>query len=970
MVALEELGYTAAAFTDINNTSACLEYQRRAKQHGIHAVAGIDLRNGAQPCFVGLAANSAGFKNLNDYLSFHLHNQLPIPRRAVTMPGTFVIYPFSLFSKKEELEENEYIGLRISDLNRLRFSGWMQYPEKLVMLHSSTFRYRRDHNAHRLLRAIDNNTLLSKLSPEETGKEDDLFLEKEELIRKYSEFPFILRNTERLLEECRLDLKQGEEKESRNKKSFTGSVAEDKEMIRRLCLEGIPYRYSAQHNEQVKERLEKELDVIERKDFMSYFLINHNIVSYARRQGYFYVGRGSGANSIIAYLLRITDVDPIELDLYFERFINLYRSNPPDFDIDFSWTDRDDITRYIFETYPNTALVGAYNTFQKKAVIRQLGKVFGLPAHEIEKLQKEERATDHISSLILKYKDDLNDLPSHLSVHASGILISEGSIHHCCSTFLPPKGYPTTQFDMEAAEDAGLYKFDILSQRGLGKIKDGVSLVAANRPDEPLIDIHDIQRFKSDEKIKKLLREGKAMGCFYVESPAMRMLLKKLAVDDYLGLVAASSIIRPGVSQSGMMREYLLRHRQPERRKEAHPVLLSIMPDTYGVMVYQEDVIKVAHLFADLTLAEADVIRRGMSGKFRAREEFQRVEEAFFENCRKKGYALQLVKEVWYQISSFAGFAFAKGHSASYAVESYQSLFLKAYYPLEFLTAVFNNSGGFYSLETYVHEARMEGAVIHAPCVNTSDHLAVIKGECIFLGFIHLGGLEADFARQIIEERSANGLFLGLDDFLERLPDSSLEQLSILIRIDAFRFSGIPKRALLWKAHLHAHASPPVEHTRPLFKMEKKDFRIPSLHKAPHEDAFDQMELLGFSLCSPFELLAEAPRGRLLAGDLEHHKDETVSICGYLVTIKKTQTGKGESMNFGTFLDHRGYFFDTVHFPPVARRFPFRGKGIYEIKGKVTEEFGFYCIEVQELTKLPGITDPRYSEPKLQSLTA
>jgi DNA polymerase III alpha subunit len=194
------------------------------------------------------------------------------------------------------------------------------------------------------------------------------------------------------------------------------------------------------------------------------------------------------------------------------------------------------------------------------------------------------------------------------------------------------------------------------------------------------VDIHAIERFKHDPKINALLRTGDTIGCFYVESPAMRMLLKKLGVQDYPTLVAASSIIRPGVSQSGMMREYILRHRDPERRKQAHPAMYKIMPDTYGVMVYQEDVIKVAHLYAGLTLAEADILRRGMSGKYRSREEFQRVKERFFDNC-KKGYPAAESAEIWRQIESFAGYSFAKGHSASYAVESYQSLYLKAYSP-------------------------------------------------------------------------------------------------------------------------------------------------------------------------------------------------------------------------------------------------------------------------------------------------
>ncbi len=206
----------------------------------------------------------------------------------------------------------------------------------------------------------------------------------------------------------------------------------------------------------------------------------------------------------MAYLLRITDVDPIELDLYFERFINLYRKNPPDFDIDFSWTDRHDITRFIFKRFPNTALIAVYNTFKYKAAVRELGKVFGLPKSEIDALCRQNYSfdkLDRLSQLVLIYSQYIQGFPNYLGIHAGGILISEKPIHHYVATFLPPKGYATVQFDMVIAENSQLYKFDILSQRGLGKIKDAIQIVKQNHPNQPPIDIHNIQGFKEDEKI-------------------------------------------------------------------------------------------------------------------------------------------------------------------------------------------------------------------------------------------------------------------------------------------------------------------------------------------------------------------------------------------------------------------------------------------------------------------------------------
>jgi DNA polymerase-3 subunit alpha len=526
---------------------------------------------------------------------------------------------------------------------------------------------------------------------------------------------------------------------------------------------------------------------------------------------------------------------------------------------------------------------------------------------------------------------------------------------------MPPKGYPTTQFDMVVAEDAGLYKFDILSQRGLGKIKDAVELVHRNHPEAPRIDIHDVERFKHDEKVKTMLRAGKAIGCFYVESPAMRMLLTKLKVDHYLGLVAASSIIRPGVAKSGMMREYILRFRHPERREEAHPVMREIMPETFGVMVYQEDVIKVAHYFAGLTLGEADVLRRGMSGKYRGREEFQKVQEKFFTNCREKGYTDELSKEIWRQIESFAGYAFSKGHSASYAVESYQSLFLKAHYPLEYMCATINNFGGFYSTELYVHEARMNGADIQAPCVNRSNYLTTLEGNRLYLGFIHLHEFEIRAAEKLVKARAAKGAFVDFDDFIDRVA-MGIEQVSILIRVGAFRFTGVNKRELLWQAHMKLGKGTAEPVTEKLFSVSHKNYTLPELTTTATEEAFDQMELLGFPLCNPFDLLESTPEQFILASDLAAHLNRHITLYGYLVTAKVTKTSNGKRMHFGNFLDYNGYFFDTVHFPQVAERFPFRGRGVYIVSGKVSEEFGCYSIEVTRMEKAALIPDPRYSD--------
>jgi len=956
------------SLTDINNTSACLSFIREAQEANIDPVLGIDFRNGIQQEFVAIAQNNNGFLEINNFLSHHLHHKTAIPKKAPVFKNSYVVYPFQKTNlrKNRTLQSHEYIGVRISDLTKLSFLKY--YPKlytRIVLLESMSFLSKKEYNIHRLLRAIDENTLLSKLPKNKQALPEDTFKTPELLERVLENFPEISYNTKTLLDKCHIHFNFSKKKPHQNLQNLLGSSKSDYEKLRTLCKKGLPERYPEGITYTIKRRVIKELKLIQQQHFVAFFLINWKIIEYARSKDFFYVGRGSGANSIVAYLLRITDVDPIELDLYFERFMNLYRSTPPDFDIDFSTWDREDVTNYIFKEFGQqgqVSLLGAYVTFKHSGAVRELGKVFGLPKHEIDKLSCGKYNPNHlddISKLVITYAGYFNGRPNYISIHAAGILISQKPIHYFSATNLPPKGFPTVQFDMHIAEDVGLYKFDILGQRGLGKIKDTVAIIKKNHPEITLPDIHHVKPFFKDPNINAMISRAQCIGCFYVESPAMRMLLKKLAVNDYLTLVAASSIIRPGVAKSGMMREYILRHKNPERRKQAHPVLWNIMPDTYGVMVYQEDVIKVAHHYAHLDLGEADVLRRGMSGKYRSRKEFLLVKEKFKTNCISKGEDPKVVHEVWRQIESFAGYAFAKGHSASYAVESYQSLYLKCYYPLEYMVATVNNGGGFYRTETYLHEARLHGATIQPPCINQSHIQTIIQGKDIILGFQHLQGLEKNSITLLMNSRNHKGPFSSLDNFIERVP-LSIEQLDILIRIDAFRTTKKDKRTLLWEAHYKENATASNQDQQQLFKISIANFTLPTFEITKLECAFDQLELLGYPLYDPYILLKNPVTSNILASHLHKHLNQNIQLYGYLVTAKRTRTSKGDRMFFGTFLDQAGQWIDTVHFPPIAKKYPFKGKGIYRITGKVVQEFDFLSIEVCRLERLAYVPDPRF----------
>lgn len=944
------MGVKALAITNINNTCDAWDFYDFCIQSDIHPVLGAEIRNGDEFCYILLAKNIDGFAEINRFLSIHLQQKKLFPSRALLPVNVLIIYEFGKIFP-HDLKPNEYIGVRPAESGKLFTTNVYEHVNKFVVRQPVTVQDKKHHNLHRLFRAIDKNILLSKQQRSETAAETETFIWPAEIQQAFMNYPELPDNTEQLLLSCNIEL---DFKPDKNKKEFTRNADEDRRLLEKLARDGLSYRYH-KNNSEAEQRVIKELKIIDELGFNAYFLITWDIIRYAQSRGFYYVGRGSGANSIVAYCLRITDVDPIELDLYFERFLNPYRKSPPDFDIDFSWRDRDEVIGYVFKKYgkDHVALLGMHSTFQRDASIRELGKVYGLPKSEIDALvadPKEASHTDRYHRQILQYAVLMRDFPNYLSIHPGGMLISEKPIYTYTSVDLPPKGFTSARIDMFVAEKINLSKLDLLSQRGLGHIKDCIQLVKENK--NISIDIHQVEKFKKDPKLADKIREADTVGCFYIESPAMRQLLKKLRCDDYLTLVAASSIIRPGVAQSGMMRQYIYRFHNPDKFEYLHPKMEELLKETYGVMVYQEDVIKVAHHFAGLDMGEADILRRAMSGKYRTNNRFYLIKENFFRNCKNLGYADEVAAEVWRQMESFGGYSFSKAHSASFAVESYQSLHLKTYYPMEFMVAVINNFGGFYNRELYFHELKRTGAKLLAPCINHSEYITSIKGIEVYVGFQHIEGLEEELCKNILEERKIRGPFLHLSDFIERTC-IALEQLNILVRIGALRFTGKNKKELLWEANfLQKKNKRHIPAAMSMFSEKPMTFSLPVLSHHPLDDAYDEIELLGFPLCDPWEIIETDPHDFLAMRDLPRYLNREIAIIGHYVTVKFVRTSRGDTMHFGTFLDKNGEWLDTVHFPQSVKAYPLQGKGYYALYGKVVEEFGIYSVEVNRCEKL------------------
>ena len=954
------LHITALALTDINTVTGIYDFTKACLAEGIKPVVGMEIREENRLLYITLVKKQSGMGEICRLLTDRNVEGITLPHTAPAFNDVTVIYPIS--NVPPSLKANEYIGVRPEQINLLIREEWKPLISRMVILSPVTVSNKTEHNLHRILRAIEMNVVLSRLKESDVCSPNELMRPYDRLLESYRDYPQLIANTREVMENCNFEF---DFRTPKNRKHYTENKENDIKLLSSLAYAGMKKRYCDNHSA-AQARVEKELKVIDELGFSGYFLITWDIVRYSNSMGFMHIGRGSGANSIIAYCLGITDICPLELDLYFERFLNLNRKTPPDFDIDWSWQERDTILQYIFDRYgkDHVAFCGTNVEFKYRSIFREVGKVFGLPKEELDALAtcSAERDDDsQVVRLVMKYGKMLEKYPNQRSMHSCGILISEEPITDFTALEMPPKGFPIVQFDMHIAEDIGFEKFDILSQRGIGSINDTVRLIRKNR--QINVDIRDTTISKNEMRCNDMLSLGKTIGCFYIESPPMRGLLRRLKCKDYKTLVAASSIIRPGVAQSGMMKEYIFRHNHPDQFEYFHEVFEEHLGDTYGIMVYQEDVIKIAMHFGGLSAADGDVLRRAMSGKGRSLAALQRVKDNFFTSCKQQGHPEELSREVYRQIESFAGYSFCKAHSASYAVESYQSLYLKTYYPIEFMVAVINNQGGFYRTEVYVHEARMSGATILTPCVNKSEYETTLYNQDIYLGLMHLQSLESKIGTLIPQERKKNGDYRTLEDFVRRIP-IGIEGLQILIFVGAFRFTGKSKSELLVQARLLLVNFTPEDRNGLLINEPVKEYKLPKLKRSVFEDAFDEIELLSFPVsCTPFDLLKTKYRGHVMAKDLNYYHKRQVKMLAYLISRKHVPTKRG-TMFFGTWIDAYGDYFDTAHFPNCLEQYPFQGGGCYLLLGTVEVDYHFPTVTIHKMAKMPFIPDPRYEYDK------
>jgi len=866
------------------------------------------------------------------------------------------------------------MGIRPAATNRVHFLSDQTEvgARRAVPLHD-------DYQLHRLLRAIDLNTTFSRLPEDEVESPDSYLKTSQQMEEDFFFCPEAIENTARIAERCAFipDF-------SLVFPQFGGLDAEETfTRLRQEAYRGAAQRYGGISNT-VRERIEYELDLIKRKNFASIFLVVQDIVKQSPRT----CGRGSAAASIISYCLEITHVDPIRHNLFFDRFLNPGRVDPPDIDVDFAWDERDDVLDYVFRKYgtERAAMISNHVTFQLRAAIHEVAKVYGLPEAEITAVTKklsgywDDFRDDPKTNPALRQHDfsppwpeilamakKLEDIPRHLSVHCGGVVITPGPVWEHVPVQRAAKPVNIIQWEKDQAEDAGLVKIDLLGNRSLGVIRDALLMI--ERGGGPKIEFARWNPI-DDPDTQDLIARGDTMGVFYVESPATRLLQKKAKVGDFEHLVIHSSIIRPAANP--YIHDYLERlHGKPYQ--PLHPLLGDLLSETYGIMVYQEDVSKAAMALAGFDSSEADELRKILSKKHKQKR-LADLQRKFVDGALARGVSQEAIRAIWDMILSFAGYSFCKPHSASFALVSFKSAWLKAHYPAEFMAAVISNQGGYYSTFAYLSECRRMGLEILPPDANASEIRCGGRDRQVRLGFMLIKGLSQRAMEAVIEQRQSNGVYLSFDDFRRRT-NLDPSDVRLLIKAGAFDvLEGQASRAgLMWRLALPAmypalkdgatNSSSPLKGAPGIWEASNLPLFNNGSICPPDVPPYDERTLLqhekeiyGYLISRhPLELYQERLKKLNLARscDLPKHVGKTVQAAGWLITGKIVSTKQKELMEFLTFEDMDGLI-ETVFFPKTYDRYchMLSRERPFLLRGKVEEDFGAATMTVEEVRYL------------------
>ena len=780
-------------------------------------------------------------------------------------------------------------------------------------------------NLQRTLTAIRLNQTIDSV-PIRSGMH---FPSPQEMERCFVDFPDALYATHEIAERCRFDfplnvprmptvpLPEGvTAAEHLRKKAFSGAQT--------LYGEVTPI---------IQERLNHELDTISRMGFEPIFLIVEEILNFARGTGVPFSSRGSAASSLVAHCLGITSPDPLRLNLYFERFLNPARTTPPDIDTDLCLRRRDSVIEHVFDLYgmERVAMVGTINRYRSRSALADVAKAHGLLPSQIRELANqlphawwarfeeteegkdapspfEELRVAHPSKgIIFDEAESILNLPRHLSVHPGGVIVAPAAL-----TDLVPvmrsgsKGVIITQLDLESVEALGLVKIDLLGIRGLTVLGDVAEFIQENQPEQFANRLAVLDSTPSDDPAtSKRVESGGTIGCFQIESPGMRATLREIHAKSEDDIMAALALYRPGPLSGGLKDAFVRRFKGEEQVRHLHPALAPLLDETFGVILYQEQVLRIAHELAGFDLSEADLLRRAMS-HFDPGRKMQELQRKFVTQAQEKsGVPMEAGERVWEMMAAFAGYGFPKAHAASYAQIGWRSAWCKEHFPAEFMAAVLANWGGYYSQRVYLSEARRMGLSVRSPHVNFSSTSFQVRNETLYMGLEQVKELTKRTIQRIIQFAP----FGSLDDFLSRVDPRRQEAIN-LVRVGGLEgFGSIP--AMLqrldggWKAGQMS-----------LFGWDNNEEDWTLGQKV---DA--QIELLGASLeAHPLELVADqvSKSGAIPMVDAIGKLGRRVTVAGIRQTSHRSRTAKGEPMLFLTLEDLTGML-DVIAFPDVYR---------------------------------------------------
>jgi DNA polymerase III subunit alpha len=911
---------------------------------------------------------------------------LPSSRNIIRIAQLKEIFLDRLYLEVQHLSPGD--GRTLREAQRLGQS--LGIP--LVATNNVYFLRPEEHLHHRVVNAIRTGNLLTTVAPPEITTGEAWFKPAAEMQRIFPDHPELLRTTLEISERCnpqfeldKLILPEFPVPEGETPLSF----------LKKLCFEGAKKRYHSPKSE-VQARLAYELRVIEKRRLAPYFLLVWDIVEEARRRGIPAVARGSAASSIVTYCLGISRVCPLRWELYFERFLNEQRGDCPDIDIDICGARRDELLDYVYKRWgaEHVAMIGSFVTMHARLAIREVAKVFGvsngevnhfskrLPQRPVQEILQAIRQLPECRTLpideepwrtILQVALRLDGAPRHLSIHPCGTVISARPLAHLAPMERATKGIVVTQYDMNAIEALGLIKMDLLGQRGfttmslaLDNIEKDVRRIEGAKETEDKIDVAadgitpcprpreiDFDAIpENDPATCNVIAAGRTMGVFQIESPAMRAMLHMMAAQTLDAVALALALIRPGAAEYGS-KELFIKRLNGEKVTYAHESLESILGDTLGVCIYQEQVMQIAQVVGSMSLAEADIVRRS-AAKFSGQRERDRLHGKFLKAAEQMGLKDAEREEAWVMVEKFAGFGFCKAHAATYADISYRMTYLKTHHTANFLAAMCSAGAGFYHVSAYVEEAKRWGISVLLPSVNRSrmEYTAETGADgknTLRVGLMQVKGLRVETILALLREREERGAFHSLEDFLARVPAESGE-VEALIKCGAFDDVVRSTRpAMLWQWDLlqakgqHTHqrvravcaaAMAPAGAAVRLFADMDHDDSIGLALREIDTPDYNQRQKLRYEreileVCISGHPLDFLPRsGETWSNELPQLRGKRVTLCGWVVTYRHVGTKNYRNMMFVTLEDQRGMF-EVILFPDAYDKY---GGLVYETR--------------------------------------